>query len=190
MSDADLDALFARRIENNARFAAKNYQGLIALAAQHRAPLASHDDTIVDHVEDAVRDRVAVAEFPTTMEAAVALHGAGIKVLMGAPNLVRGGSHSGNIATGELARAGVLDIMSSDYVPSSLLIAALRLPAEAGNFDLPAAIRTVSKTPAEVIGLTDRGEISVGKRADLIRVRQAGRAMAVCSVWCGGNRVA
>ena len=136
MSDAELDALFARRIENHARFAAENYQGLIALAARHRAPLASHDDTIVDHVEDAVRDRVAVAEFPTTMEAAVALHGAGIKVLMGAPNLVRGGSHSGNIATGELARAGVLDIMSSDYVPSSLLIAALRLPAEAGNFDL------------------------------------------------------
>ena len=79
------------------------------------------------------------------------------------------------MATADLARAGVLDILSSDYVPSSLLIAALRLPEERDEFDLPAAIRTVSKTPAEVVGLTDRGEIAVGKRADLIRVHQVGR---------------
>ena len=75
-------------------------------------------------------------------------------------------------ATAELARAGVLDILSSDYVPSSLLIAALRLPDNADNVNLPTAIRTVSKTPAEAVGLTDRGEIAVGKRADFIRVHQ------------------
>jgi alpha-D-ribose 1-methylphosphonate 5-triphosphate diphosphatase len=190
MSDTELDGLFARRIENHARFAAENYRGLIALAARFQTPLASHDDSIAEHVEDAVRDHVAIAEFPTTMEAAAALHGAGIKVMMGAPNLVRGGSHSGNIATGELARAGVLDIMSSDYVPSSLLMAALRLPVEAKNFDLPAAIRTVSKTPAEVVGLTDRGEIAVGKRSDFIRVHQVDEATAVRGVWSGGCRVA
>ncbi len=93
--------------------------------------------------------------------------------MMGAPNLVRGGSHSGNVATAELARAGMLDLMSSDYVPSSLLIAALMLPVAAPNYDLPAAIRTVSKTPAEAVGLTDRGEIAAGKRADIIRVHAA-----------------
>ena len=190
VSDADLDALFARRIENHARYAADNYKGLLELAGECKAPLASHDDTLADHVDDAVRDGVAIAEFPTTMEAAFALHAAGIKVMMGAPNLVRGCSHSGNIATGELARAGVLDIMSSDYVPSSLLMAALRLPAEAEQFDLSAAVRTVSKTPADVIGLTDRGEIAVGKRADLIRVHQARGAAVVRSVWSRGNRVA
>src|SRR5262249_16672216 len=108
----------------------------------------------------------------------------------GAPNLVRGGSHSGNIATADLARAGVLDVMSSDYVPSSLLLAALRLPETASNFGLPAAIRTVTKTPAEVIGLTDRGEVAQDKRADLIRVHQAAGAAAVRSVWSGGRRVA
>jgi alpha-D-ribose 1-methylphosphonate 5-triphosphate diphosphatase len=113
-----------------------------------------------------------------------------VKVLMGAPNLVRGGSHSGNVATAELAQAGLLDILSSDYVPSSLLLAALRLPEAAMNFDLPAAIRTVSKTPADVVGLTDRGEIAVGKRADIIRVRQAQNAAAVRGVWSGGRRVA
>jgi alpha-D-ribose 1-methylphosphonate 5-triphosphate diphosphatase len=190
MTDTELDALFARRLENHAQFAAENYRGLVKLAAQHRTQIASHDDTTARHVDDAIRDGVAVAEFPTTLEAATALHGAGVKVMMGAPNLVRGGSHSGNIATGELARAGTLDVMSSDYVPSSLLMAALQLPDQAANFTLPAAVRTVSKTPAEVIGLTDRGEIASGKRADLIRVHQSGTAAAVRCVWNEGRRVA
>jgi alpha-D-ribose 1-methylphosphonate 5-triphosphate diphosphatase len=190
MTDAQLDVLFARRIESHARYAAQNYQRLVALAAAHKTPLASHDDTTPDHVTQAVNDRVAIAEFPTTMEAAEALHAAGIKVLMGAPNLIRGGSHSGNVASAELARAGVLDIMSSDYVPSSLLIAALRLPEAADAFDLAAAVRTVSKTPAETVGLNDRGEIAVEKRADMIRVHRAGGAAAVRSVWSGGRRVA
>lgn len=190
LTDPELDALFARRYENHARYAQGNYRGLVALAGAHGKPLASHDDTTLEHVMQAVSDRVAIAEFPVTVEAAAGLHEAGIKVLMGAPNLIRGGSHSGNIASAELARAGMLDIMSSDYVPSSLLIAALRLPEAAPNFDLPAAIRTVSKTPAEVVGLTDRGEIATGKRADLIRVHRAGTAAAVRSVWSAGRRVA
>jgi alpha-D-ribose 1-methylphosphonate 5-triphosphate diphosphatase len=190
MSDAELDILFARRIENHARYATQNYQGLIELAGTHGTPLASHDDTTPEHVEQSVHDRVAIAEFPTTMEAAAALHEAGVKVLMGAPNLLRGGSHSGNVATVELVHAGMLDLMSSDYVPSSLLIAALQLPDQAKAFDLPAAIRTVSKTPADVVGLSDRGEIAPGKRADFIRVHRAGDAAAVRSVWSGGRRVA
>lgn len=189
-NDAELDEMFARRIAHHAQYAAGNYRGLVALAGVHGTPLASHDDTTTEHVEDAVRDRVAIAEFPTTVDAAAALHAAGVKVMMGAPNLIRGGSHSGNVATAELARAGMLDLMSSDYVPSSLLFAALRLPAETDKYDLPAAIRTVSKTPAEVVGLTDRGEIAVGKRADVIQVHQAEDAVAVRSVWSGGRRVA
>ena len=190
MTDPQLDALFARRFENAERHAADNYKRLVELAKAHGTPLASHDDTTADHVEQAVHDRVSVAEFPTTAAAAAALHAAGIKVMMGAPNLIRGGSHSGNVATAELARAGMLDLMSSDYVPSSLLIAALRLPEMADNYDLPAAIRTVSKTPAEVVGLSDRGDIAVGKRADMIRVHRADNDVAVRSVWSGGRRVA
>lgn len=190
LSDAELDALFARRMENFTAYGQQNYQALLALAARHGTPLASHDDTTLDHVEQARHHRVAVAEFPTTVEAASALHGAGIKVLMGAPNLIRGGSHSGNVATADLARAGTLDILSSDYVPSSLLIAALRLPAIADNYDLAAAVRTVSKTPAEIVGLNDRGEIAAGKRGDLIRVHVVEDGVAVRSVWSGGHRVA
>jgi alpha-D-ribose 1-methylphosphonate 5-triphosphate diphosphatase len=190
LSDAELDVLFAKRIAHQANYAAANYRGIVALAQAHDVPLASHDDTTLDHVADAVRDRVAIAEFPTTIEAAQALHAAGIRVLMGAPNLVRGGSHAGNVATADLARAGVLDVMSSDYMPASLLMAALQLPKVVPAIDLPAAIRTVTKTPAEAIDLPDRGEIAAGKRGDLIRVHLAGDVPAVRATWQRGRRVA
>ncbi len=190
LSDAELDRLFAQRIRNQETHGSRNYSALVELAARHATPLASHDDTTLDHVQQSVADGVAIAEFPTTVEAAEALHAAGVRVLMGAPNLVRGGSHAGNVATADLARAGTLDILSSDYVPASLLMAALGLPAAASNHDLPAAVRTVTKTPAEAVGLHDRGEIAPGKRADLIRVRVANDIPAVRSVWLRGTRVA
>src|SRR5262245_53086467 len=190
MSDAELDVLFARRLQYQEAHAATNYRKLVDLAHARAIPLASHDDTVVEHVHEAIRDRVAVAEFPTTVEAATALHAAGIRVLMGAPNLVRGGSHAGNVATADLAQAGVLDVLSSDYMPASLLMAALRLPTVAPGIDLVAAVRTVSKTPAEAVGLADRGAIAVGKRADLIRVHVAGAVPMVRTTWLRGSRVA
>ncbi len=190
MTDAELDDVFARRIDCRVRYAADNERALVALAGAHGTTLASHDDTTLEHVEQSIRDGVRVAEFPTTPEAAARLHEAGVRVLMGAPNLVRGRSHSGNVATADLARSGQLDILSSDYVPSSLLMAALRLPQAAAGFDLPAAIRTVTKTPADVVGLDDRGEIARGKRADLIRVHINGGDAAVRCVWREGERVA
>ncbi|MGA6965727.1 MAG: alpha-D-ribose 1-methylphosphonate 5-triphosphate diphosphatase, partial [Xanthobacteraceae bacterium] len=190
LSDAQLDALFARRLEYQAAYAAENYRILVTLARDHAVPLASHDDTTLEHVEQAIEDRVAIAEFPTTVEAAQALHWGGIRVLMGAPNLVRGGSHAGNVATAELAELGALDVLSSDYMPASLLLAALRLPEMIPSIELAAAIRTVTRTPAHAIGLDDRGEIAAGKRADLIRVRMMERVPVVRTVWQRGSRVA
>src|SRR5262245_12911929 len=190
LTDAELDAPFERRRAHQAAHAADNYRRLVDLARHHGTPLASHDDTVLDHVADAVRDGVAIAEFPTTMEAAEALHAAGIRVLMGAPNLVRGGSHAGNVATADLARAGVLDVMSSDYMPASLLMAAVHLPGSVPEIDLATAFRTVTKTPAEAVGLADRGEIAVGKRADLIRIHVAGGIPMVRATWRLGHRVA
>ncbi|MBR1265992.1 alpha-D-ribose 1-methylphosphonate 5-triphosphate diphosphatase [Bradyrhizobium sp. AUGA SZCCT0222] len=190
MTDAELDVLFERRFAYQKTYAAANMREIVALAHQYAIPLASHDDTTEENVIDAVRDRVAVAEFPTTMEAARGLHQAGIGILMGAPNVVRGGSHSGNIAAVDLAREGLLDILSSDYIPSSLLMAALQLPRHVPAFDLASAVRTVTKTPAEAVGLSDRGEIAVGKRADLIRVHVARDIPVVRSVWREGQRVA
>jgi alpha-D-ribose 1-methylphosphonate 5-triphosphate diphosphatase len=189
-TDAQLDALFAQRFEFQQKYAAANLREVVSLAHEHRIPLASHDDTTEENVGEAVEYRVSVAEFPTTMEAARGLHEAGIGILMGAPNVVRGGSHSGNIAAVDLAREGLLDMLSSDYIPSSLLMAALQLPQHVPAIDLAAAIRTVTKTPAEAVGLADRGEIAVGKRADLIRVHVAGDVPAVRSVWREGHRVA
>src|SRR5204862_4112923 len=173
LSDAELDVLFAKRFEYQEKYAGRNMRAIVALAKQHNVPLASHDDTTSENVADAVREHVVVAEFPTTFEAARGLHAAGIDILMGAPNVVRGGSHSGNIAAVDLAREGLLDILSSDYVPSSLLMAALQLPERVPAIALPEAVCTVTKTPAEAVGLNDRGEIVAGKRADLIRVHTA-----------------
>jgi alpha-D-ribose 1-methylphosphonate 5-triphosphate diphosphatase len=190
MTDAELDVLFKRRFDYQQAYAAKNMRAIVALAHQYGIPLASHDDTTGENVNDAIRDRVSVAEFPTTMEAARGLHKAGVGILMGAPNVVRGGSHSGNIAAVDLAREGLLDILSSDYVPSSLLMGALQLPKQVASIDLAAAVRTVTKTPAEAVGLRDRGEIAVGKRADLIRVHVARGVPVVRSVWREGSRVA
>ncbi|WP_315837175.1 alpha-D-ribose 1-methylphosphonate 5-triphosphate diphosphatase [Bradyrhizobium prioriisuperbiae] len=189
-TDAQLDEMFARRHACQLAYAETNTRAIVSLAHEHGIPLASHDDTTDDNVREAIRDRVAVAEFPTTIEAARGLHRVGIGILMGAPNVVRGGSHSGNIAAVDLAREGLLDILSSDYVPSSLLMAALQLPQHVPAIDLSAAIRTVTKRPADAVGLSDRGEIAVGKRADLIRVHVAGNASVVRSVWREGLRVA
>jgi alpha-D-ribose 1-methylphosphonate 5-triphosphate diphosphatase len=190
MTDAELDVLFARRMELQRLNGAANHRTLIELAHQHGTPLASHDDTTADHVAEAIEAGVAIAEFPTTREAAAALHSAGIRVLMGAPNLVRGASHSGNVSSRALAEAGHLDILSSDYVPSSLLMAAMQMPHVVEGIDLAAAARTVTKTPAEAVGLDDRGEIVPGRRADLIRVRTVGSVPVVRSVWREGRRVA
>ena len=191
LTDAELDKLFAKRIEYQATYAADNYRALVPLARDHGMRLASHDDTTLEHVAQAIADGVSIAEFPTTIEAAQALHGAGIRVLMGAPNLVLGGSHAGNIATSQLAKIGVLDVLSSDYMPASLLMAALLLPERVPGIDLAAAVRTVSKAPAEAVGLHDRGEILPGKRADLIRVRVGvGGVPTVRTVWRRGRRVA
>lgn len=189
MTDQQLDMLFAKRFEYQKAYAETNMRQIVALAQQYDIPLASHDDTTDENVTDAVRDRVSVAEFPTTLEAARGLHAARIGILMGAPNVVRGGSHSGNIAAVDLAREGLLDILSSDYIPSSLLMAAIHLPKHVPAIDLASAVRMVTKTPAEAVGLNDRGVIEAGKRADLIRVHVAGDVPVVRSVWREGHRV-
>jgi alpha-D-ribose 1-methylphosphonate 5-triphosphate diphosphatase len=190
LTDAELDELFAKRFEFQRKYADGNMRAIIALAREHNVPLASHDDTTAENVADAVREGVAVAEFPTTMEAACGLHEAGIDILMGAPNVVRGGSHSGNIAAVALAREGLLDILSSDYIPSSLLMAALQLPERVPSIDLAESVRMVTKTPAAAVGLDDRGELAPGKRADMIRVHVAAGVPVVRSVWRVGQRVA
>lgn len=160
----------------------------VAAAGRFGAVLASHDDTTVDQVAVSAGYGVRLAEFPTTQEAARASHERGIAVIMGAPNLIRGGSHSGNVAAGDLAEAGYLDILSSDYVPSALLLAAIQLGERWGN--MARGLATVSANPARAVGLEDRGRLATGGRADLIRFALRGGAPALRAVWSRGQRVA
>ena len=180
----------ARKQRVNEPRSAVNRPALVAIARAHGIPLASHDDTTPDEVERSIAEGVVLAEFPTTVESARASHANGITVMMGAPNLIRGGSHSGNVATETLAREGVLDILSSDYVPASLLMAAFELPRRVPAISLPQAVLTVTGNPAAATGLHDRGEIAPGKRADLVRVRAAGDMPVVRQVWREGRRIA
>ena len=122
-------------------------------------------------------------------EAAAAAHDGGLAILKGAPNVVRGKSHSGNISATDLVRAGLLDILSSDYVPYALLQAAFLLPDRVEGLGLPAALATVTRNPARAAGLGDRGEIAVDKRADLVRVRVIDELPMVRGVWREGRRV-
>ncbi len=184
--DADVEAFIKNKLQKHAQYAVFSRTSLVQSARRHNIVIASHDDATTAHVEEAVSDGVAIAEFPTTLEAALASHKAGISVMMGAPNVVRGGSHSGNIAAADLAREGVLDILSSDYVPASLLLAAFQLPERVDGIDLPAAVRMVSDTPAKATGLHDRGRLEKGRRADILRVTQAGTTPIIRRVWRQG----
>jgi alpha-D-ribose 1-methylphosphonate 5-triphosphate diphosphatase len=168
---------------------ARHRAALVALAKARGIVVASHDDATAEHVTESIADGVAIAEFPTTVEAAARSHAAGIAVLMGAPNVVRGGSHSGNVAAEALAREGVLDILSSDYVPAALLMGAFGLARRIEGYGLPAALRTVTLHPARAAGLDDRGQIAAGLRADLIRIRLAQELPVVREVYRGGRRV-
>jgi alpha-D-ribose 1-methylphosphonate 5-triphosphate diphosphatase len=187
-SDAEFDQHVASQQALTARFGAVHEAAAVAAARRYGAVLASHDDTEAAHVAQSAQHGAQFAEFPTTVEAARACRDHGIHVMMGAPNLVRGGSHSGNVAAQALAEADLLDIVSSDYVPSSLLSAALMLGDLWG--DLARGVATVTAAPADAAGLPDRGHLAVGARADVIRVNRMGSAGVVRGVWVQGRRVA
>lgn len=190
MSDEIYEAFASRRIAQAERYSALHRREIVALCRARGIALASHDDATEDHVAEAERDGIAIAEFPTTAAAAAASQSAGMKVLMGAPNLVRGGSHSGNVSARALAEAGHLDILSSDYVPFSLVIAVFDLPRQVPSISLPQAVALVSRAPAAAVGLDDRGAIRPGLRADLVRVRAGEGVPLVRAVWREGVRVA
>ncbi|KII14392.1 alpha-D-ribose 1-methylphosphonate 5-triphosphate diphosphatase [Phaeobacter sp. S60] len=160
----------------------------VKAARRFGAVLASHDDTTAEQVAVSAGHGIHLAEFPTTVEAARACHDHGIKVMMGAPNLIRGGSHSGNVAAKDLAQLELLDVLSSDYVPAALLLAAAQLGELWGDF--ARGLATVTSAPADAVNLTDRGRIDIGKRADLIRFRMRAGVPALGAVWSRGNRVA
>jgi alpha-D-ribose 1-methylphosphonate 5-triphosphate diphosphatase len=186
---AGLARLIEERIRDRERHGAINRNAVVALARERAIPLATHDDATADHIAEALREGAIIAEFPTTHEAAQAAHAAGMLVLMGSPNIVLGGSQSGNVSALELAAAGMVDIFSSDYVPQSLLHAPFAMARLTGA-PLYQTMRSVTVTPARAIGLDDRGELAVGQRADLLFVDASGAHPRVTGVVCNGKRVA
>ncbi len=170
------------------RYALPHRREFVAFAADRGLPVASHDDTRVEHVDEAHAAGAVICEFPTTPAAARAARERALAIVMGAPNVVRGGSHSGNVAALDLAREDLLDVLSSDYVPGSLLLASLRL-AEQPGWTLPGAVATVTVNPARSVGLMDRGELTEGMRADLVQVRIVAGHPVVRGVWRAGQRV-
>ena len=186
-NNAEYLAMVHERKTQQEQFAIPNRAAVIAGSLARGLPLASHDDTDIEHVAQAVAEGIAISEFPTTVAAARSARAAGMAIVMGGPNLVKGGSHSGNVSAAELAQLDLLDIFSSDYVPASLLQSAFLLRDTVG-WSLPKAVKTVTRNPAHAIGLTDRGELAPGLRADLIRVRMSGDMPIVRAAWHKGVR--
>lgn len=167
LTDAQMQQYEEEQLALAARWSQPNRESIAALCRARKIALASHDDATHAHVAESHQLGSVIAEFPTTFEAAEASRKHGMNVLMGAPNIVRGGSHSGNVAASELAQLGLLDILSSDYYPASLLDAAFRVADDQSNrFTLPQAVKLVTKNPAQALNLRDRGVIGEGKRAD------------------------
>lgn len=187
-TDEEFEVYLEERRSNQRELVVPSRARIGQAGKDYQVRIASHDDTTIADVEESHADGITIAEFPTTMEAAQRARDLGMKIVMGSPNVVLGRSHSGNVSALELAAAGLLDVLTSDYVPASLLHAAFIL-AEKGA-PLHEAVAKVTATPAEILGFADRGRIVPGLRADLLRVRLVEGQPVIQGIWVNGNRVA
>jgi len=171
LSDSEFDKMVIERKELQAKYSKKHRLEISSMCKNIGVTTATHDDATEAHIKEAITLGATISEFPTTVAAASAANNAGMSTIMGGPNVVRGGSHSGNVSASDLSDKGLLDALSSDYVPSSLLYGAFLLSDKQG-LSLPDAIATVTTNPARMTNFNDRGEIKAGLRADLIQVKR------------------
>jgi alpha-D-ribose 1-methylphosphonate 5-triphosphate diphosphatase len=184
-----VDRRIAELLDQRARLREPQRRWLLDRLRHRALPLASHDDDSAEEVARNAADGITISEFPVVMEAAEAAKRLGVGVIAGAPNIVRGGSHSGNVAAAELVRAGAVDVLASDYVPPAMIEAAW-LSAGSGAIGLPAAVAMITDAAARMVGLADRGRIAAGLRADLVQVRPHEGHAVVRRVWRAGERIA
>lgn len=184
-----VDRRIAELLAQRERLRERQRRWLLDRVAHRRLPLASHDDDSAEQVARNAADGILISEFPVVMEAAVEAKRLGVAVIAGAPNIVRGGSHSGNVAAADLVRAEAVDVLASDYVPPAMVEAAW-LSAASGDITLPRAVGMITGHAARMVGLHDRGRIEAGLRADLVQVRPHEGHAVVRRVWRGGQRVA
>ncbi len=188
-SDEEIQTSIQQHLQSSETWSAAHRRYIAETCLERNIPMASHDDATHQHVEEALSYEVSIAEFPTTLEAASLSHQSSLKVLMGAPNLMRGYSHSGNVAARELAEGGYLDILSSDYYPSSLLHSAFLLADLEIGYSLPKAIKCVTQNPADAVELHDRGRIKTGYMADILRVDKHNDMPVLKETWKSGRRI-
>jgi len=189
MTVAQVEARIAFLLEQRARLREPQRAWILERVRHRDLPIASHDDETAEDVRRNLADGITISEFPVTMEAAAAARDAGMDVIAGAPNIVRGGSHSGNVAAADLVRAGAAHAFASDYVPASMVEAAWRTAEETG-IGLPRAVGMITDRPARLARLPDRGRLEAGLRADLAQVRPVHGIPVVRRVWRAGRRVA
>ncbi len=168
--------------------AADRIESLLAQAKRLRIPTASHDDDSVQRIAAMRALGVAMSEFPINLDTARAAVTCGLPTILGAPNVLRGRSQSGSMRAIDAIREGVASCLCSDYQPSTL-IAAVFVAAEQAQLTLPQAIALVTANPAKACGLTDRGQIQVGQRADLVAVTLVGRQPLISHTWSAGRLV-
>ena len=186
-TNEEFEADVVVRQREGAENVAKNWGAVVEMFRTRGIPLATHDDTIPEHVEAGIASGAVISEFPTTIEAAEAAKKAGLATVAGAPNVVRGGSHSGGVSVSELAEKGLLDGLSSDYVPASLLQAVVKLNQSHG-IALPEAMGMVTWKVADMLALADRGRLAPGLRSDIVRFRLLGATPVIGAVWSRGAR--
>jgi alpha-D-ribose 1-methylphosphonate 5-triphosphate diphosphatase len=189
LTEPEIDARLEHHREGRLRWRGRNRRVVLDRMRGRPIAIASHDDRTAAEITENAADGIRIAEFPVSMEAALAARAQGMEVIAGAPNIVRGGSHSGNVAAADLLRADAVDAFASDYVPASLLEAAIMATTIAG-ITLSRAIALVTDRPAKMAGLSDRGRIEIGLAADLVRVRIHEGMPIVRGVWRWGERVA
>jgi alpha-D-ribose 1-methylphosphonate 5-triphosphate diphosphatase len=188
LDEATIERRIQELLDQRARLRDPNRQALLRMVQPRDVPLASHDDRTEAEIAENAADGITISEFPVTLAAARAAKAAGMTVIAGAPNIVRGGSHSGNVSVADLVDAGAVDAFASDYVPPSMVEAAF-LCARQDRMSLPDAIGMVTDTPAQMVGLAERGRLALWCRADVVRVREHESLPIVRQVWCGGARV-
>ena len=189
LSEEQIEARVHELRAQRAQYRTPNRRKLLEMFQGRDIALASHDDETVENIAENVADGIMISEFPVRLAAARAAHERGMTVIAGAPNIVRGGSHSGNVAAAELISEGVVDALASDYVPAALIEAAF-IAFERSMLSLPDAVAMITDTPARMANLADRGRLEAGLRADLVRVRSFMAIPVVRQVWRSGERIA
>src|SRR5690606_31125365 len=161
---------------------------LVGHARRLGVPTASHDDDSVQRVATMRNLGISMSEFPINLDTATAAVSCGLPTILGAPNVLRGRSQSGSMRAIDAVRAGVASCLCSDYQPSTLIAAAFAVAAQT-DLSWPQAIALVTANPADACGLSDRGRIAVGQRADLVAVAQVGALPLISHTWSAGRLV-